>query len=189
MAPAPVNEPVWDSEDSALSEPSPHREWALQDTKQGHSAQGHADKMYQETDFSQWKTESVSSDVRTVETQFPKPWVKNSKQKILERFTVMMSDLLSPFSMTASSSSDVCLVPKEFSLQTFAMLPCPALLAWSAHTHTHTNTQEHTVRLQRYKPEVTWQRSHFPHVLLISWTALFTACLRVAPKNTSSLCP
>lgn len=56
----------------------------------------------------------------------------------LKNFTVIPY-LLSPFSMTASSSSGVllddrCLFKKEFSLQTFAMLSCPALLAWSTQT-------------------------------------------------------
>lgn len=33
MAPAPVNELLWDSEDSFLSEMSPQRDWALEDNR------------------------------------------------------------------------------------------------------------------------------------------------------------
>lgn len=54
---------------------------------------------------------------------------------------MLISDLLSPFSMTASSSSCVlvdnrCLVKMDFSLQTFAML---SLLAWSTQIQKRTH--------------------------------------------------
>lgn len=84
----------------------------------------------------------------------------------LKNFTVIPY-LLSPFSMTASSSSGVllddrCLFKKEFSLQTFAMF----VVSGSAGLE-HTDTENITVTaptLDFYEPEVIQTNtSHFPH--------------------------
>lgn len=114
IAPAPLNEPLWDSEDSPLSEMSSQetREWALEDSRW--KAQDHQHIRY---------TTKVQKNVSS--------W--------------WLSDLLSPFSMTASSSSGVlldkrCLVKRDFSLQTFAMLSCPALLACRTQIQREKNT-------------------------------------------------
>lgn len=60
-------------------------------------------------------------------------------------------DLLSPFSMTANSSSGVlldnrCLLKKELSLQIFAMLSFSALLAWSTQTQRKTHHTANTLQ-------------------------------------------
>lgn len=97
----------------------------------------------------------------------------------------MIPDLLSPFSMTASSSSGVVLddrrlVKKGLSLQIFAMPPCPALVAWSAQRE----TQPEECHITAIVPHREGRVAH-----VFTKRHVFTVHMRVAPKNTASLCP
>lgn len=188
MTPAPVNVSLWDCEDSTLSELSSQREWGLEDS--GEKTQWTVSQRYRKRVFS-YQINARSSDVKCGQ-RFPKSWLKRSKQGFFKRWY-----------QTCSLHFQWLPAPHRVCWWTAAawlsfhcrFLPCCRVrLCWPA-AHRHRGKTHHKAADSRRRHRIlhhhTAKNSYFPHERCVVdyWTPLFTVCLRVAPKNTSSLCP